>query len=173
MNDDAHRRFEELLRSHQGIVFKVARTYCASVEDRRDLVQEIVEQLWRSFGSYDGRRAFSTWAYRVALNVAISSVRKSGLRTHHASSLAVAEEPSDAPREPDERVQALQRAFAQLAALDRALLMLYLDDHSQRDIGEILGISETNVATKINRLKQRLRRDVVDAGFDGDERGAR
>jgi RNA polymerase sigma-70 factor (ECF subfamily) len=105
-------------------------------------------------------------------------VRKSGLRTRHAAKVELAEEPAydvrdPDERDPDERLQALQRAFARLAALDRALLMLYLDDHSQRDIAEILGISETNVATKINRLKQRLRREVAEAGLDGGERGAR
>jgi RNA polymerase sigma-70 factor (ECF subfamily) len=146
----------------RGIVFKVARTYCRSREDRRDLEQEIVEQLWRSFRSYDPRRAFATWAYRVALNVAISSIRRSSLRQRYAAPFEIVEEAmEDTERDEDERIVVLKRLFAALEPLDRALLLLYLDEHSHREIAEILGITETNVATKVSRLKQRLRGDLA------------
>jgi RNA polymerase sigma-70 factor (ECF subfamily) len=174
MNDEARRAFGQMLEAHQGIVFKVARTYCRSREDRRDLEQEIVEQLWRSFRSYDPRRAFATWAYRVALNVAISFARKSSLRQRHTAPFELADEPlgepfggpfgepfDDAQRDEDERIVVLKRLFAALEPLDRALLLLYLDEHSHREIAEILGITETNVATKVSRLKQRLRGDLA------------
>jgi RNA polymerase sigma-70 factor (ECF subfamily) len=78
MTDRSQERFLALLESHQNIVFKVASIYCWDSEERRDLIQEITMQLWRAFPSYDEKRVFSTWMYRIALNVAISSARKAG-----------------------------------------------------------------------------------------------
>lgn len=155
------RRFLSLLEAHRGIVSKVAFTYCRNAEDRRDLEQEIATQLWRAFPRYDSARLFATWMYRIALNVAISFVRDTTRRP-----LAVPFDDSavgaDPPAEPDERLAVLQRFMGQLDHLHRALLMLYLDDRSYRDIADVLGISETNVATKLHRLKQRLREQATD-----------
>jgi RNA polymerase sigma factor (sigma-70 family) len=164
---DRSRQFHELLERHRKIVFKVANTYSRQPEDRADLTQEIAAQLWRAFPAYDGQRPFSTWMYRIALNVAISFVRNGSRRDRHTVPLdqelhdvagAVDVEP-----EVDERVRALQRFIGNLDPLNRALLLLYLDDKSHRDIAEILGITETNVATKIGRLKQRIRTDMGNA----------
>ncbi len=157
-------RFQALLAQHEKIVFKVAAMYCRNAEDRRDLAQEICVQAWRSFGSYDEARSFSTWMYRIALNVAISFARQAGHRSRHAVPLHedahdIADD-SAVPNEPDERVRALHAFIAQLDALHRALMLLYLEDRSYREIAEVLGISETNVATKINRLKQRIRAGI-------------
>ncbi|HEY0232036.1 MAG TPA: sigma-70 family RNA polymerase sigma factor [Dokdonella sp.] len=156
-------RFQDLLESHRGIVFKVANTYCRHAEDRRDLAQEICMQVWKAFPAWDEARAFSTWIYRIALNVAISFVRASDARRMVAideiGEHAVHD--GDAGRETDDGVRALYRFIGLLGPLDRALLLLYLDERSQREIAEILGISETNVATKIGRLKQRLRDDIA------------
>ena len=158
--------FRELLERHRKIVFKVANTYSRQPDDRADLAQEIAAQLWRAFPGYDPQRAFSTWMYRIALNVAISHVRSEAHRQRHAVPLDdelhdIADD--DGPdHEADERVRALHRFIAQLEPLNRALLLLYLEDHSYREIAEILGISETNVSTKISRLKQRIRTDITD-----------
>ncbi len=156
-------RFEALLDEHRGIVFKVAGLYSRNAADREDLVQEISVQLWRSFGRYDERQAkFSTWLYRIALNVAISQVRRQRwseadrfepLQTHHLETVGGGE----AMPEPDERLGALYAFIGQLDPLNRALILLYLEDRGYAEIAEILGISETNVATKISRIKQKLR----------------
>ena len=154
-------RFQALLGQHEKIVFKVAAMYCRNAEDRRDLAQEICVQAWRSFGSYDAARSFSTWMYRIALNVAISFARSAGHRERHAVPLD--EDAHDIAddnaivNESDERVRALHQFIDQLDALNRALMLLYLEDRSYREIADVLGITETNVATKINRLKQRIR----------------
>ncbi len=158
-------RFQALLAQHEKIVFKVAGMYCRNAEDRRDLAQEICVQAWRSFGSYDPARSFSTWMYRIALNVAISQARSAGHHERHAvpldeDALGVADD-SATINEPDERVRALHAFIDQLDALNRALMLLYLEDRSYRDIAEVLGITETNVATKINRLKQRIRTGIA------------
>lgn len=161
------RRFEGLLREHQRIVFKIAGAYARNVHDREDLAQEIAIQLWRSFGRFDERRAkFTTWMYRVALNVAISHARnakRSGtehvesLRDVHLDTIAASGGAHDASMEKDDRIAALHAFIARLDALNRALVLLYLEDRSYAEIADVLGISETNVATKLNRIKQKLR----------------
>lgn len=162
----AQQRFEALLQAHRGIVYKVANTYCRNDEDRADLAQEIAVQLWRAFPAFDPQRSFSTWMYRIALNVAISQVRSNAPRQRDAVALDeqlhdVADERAADP-EATQRLRALNRLIAALEPLNRALLLLYLEERSYREIGEVLGLSETNVATKIARLKQRIRTDLAD-----------
>ena len=163
--DTPQATFETLLERHQKILFKVASTYCRNLEDRRDLEQEIAVQLWRAFPRYDPGRSFSTWMYRIALNVAISSARRAGRREMQPLSRdGDVAEPADLPaelHERDERVAALRDFIDRLDGLNRALLLLYLEEHSYRDIADVLGITETNVATKISRLKQRIRKELA------------
>jgi RNA polymerase sigma-70 factor, ECF subfamily len=159
--------FESLLQDHHRIAFKVAGLYSRSAADREDLLQEISTQLWRSFDSYDPARAkFSTWMYRIALNVAISQARRwpeadrfEPLQAHHLETVGGGE----AIREPDERLTALYTFIGQLDPLNRALILLYLEDRSYTEMADILGISETNAATKINRIKQKLRDQMTGA----------
>jgi RNA polymerase sigma-70 factor (ECF subfamily) len=159
--------FEALFDRHKKIVFKVANTYCRHAEDRRDLAQEICVQLWRAFPGYDPQRSFSTWMYRVALNVAISSLRSESRRARtfvpaEDEILALATAPAGtADIEGD--LRAMWQAIDGLDALDRALLILYLDGQSHGTIAEVLGLSPTNVGTKIGRIKNRLRRDMSPA----------
>jgi len=154
-------RFAELLDQHRRMVFKVANTY-ARAADREDLAQEIAAQLWRAFPDYDPSRPFSTWLYRIALNVGISHLRGHSARERRTVPLELdLHETADSrAHEPDadEAQRLLADFIAQLDALNRALLLLYLDERSYREIADILGISETNVSTKINRLKERVRR---------------
>jgi RNA polymerase sigma-70 factor (ECF subfamily) len=167
------RRFEPLLQEHRGIVFKVAGLYSRNAADREDLVQEISVQLWRSFASYDESRAkFSTWMYRIALNVAISQARHARwsdsdrfepLETHHLETVGGGEPIA----EQDERLTALYAFIGQLDPLNRALILLYLEDRNYTEMAEILGISETNVATKISRIKQKLRGQMTAAETTG------
>ncbi len=161
-----HDRFVQLLEQHQPVILKVARTYCWHPDDRAELSQEIVTQLWRAFKRYDASRKFSTWMYRIALNVAISFVRSNSLRQRHFVALDESTNEIAAPDscgsqadelEADERVEFLYHFINQLDALNRALLLLYMEERSHAEIADILGITATNVATKINRLKQRIR----------------
>ena len=161
---DTQARFAEMVEHHRRIIFKVANTYGHRQEDRDDLAQEIATQLWRAFPGYDEARPFSTWMYRIALNVAISHVRTAVRHGEHAVPLDadLHDLPDDngADHEADQQARALHRFIAQLDRLNRALLLLYLEDHGYREISEILGITETNVATKISRLKQRIRNEI-------------
>ena len=161
MTADAGQAFAELLQRHRGIVFKVAGSYARDPHDRDDLAQEIAAQLWRAWPKYDHARPFSTWMYRIALNVAISHLRGEAHRRRHAVPLdealhdAAFDDAADA--DTAEGLRILQRFIATLEPLDRALLLLYLDERSTREMAEVLGISESNVTTKISRLKQRIR----------------
>ena len=154
-------QFTALLAEHRGRLHKVALTYGVTPEDREDLVQEILVQLWRSFSSYDGQRPFATWMYRVALNVAISHVRRVTRRPQPV--IGTGELPLDPPDprslsdDPDDRILILQRLMASLDELDRALLLLHLEERSYLEIAEVLGLTESNVGTKLNRIRQRLR----------------
>jgi len=169
--------FRALLEAHRRIVLKVAGTYARHPDDRADLAQEIAAQLWRAFPGYDAGRPFSTWMYRIALNVAISHVRQQALRRGVVEPLDDdhAAVPGDAgpDHETGEAQRVLERLIAALEPLDRALLLLYLDERPQREIAEVLGISETNVATKIGRLKQRLRQQMAGANDGSDADGTR
>jgi len=164
MTSRAQDEFRELLERHRGIVLKVANTYARTAEDRADLAQEISVQLWRAFPRYDAQRPFSTWMYRVALNVGISALRSRGARNrevalepeHEAAALDSGDSPDDAVR-----IRALERAIARLDAMNRALLMLHLEERSYAEIAEVLGISETNVGTKLARLRQRMREELA------------
>jgi RNA polymerase sigma-70 factor (ECF subfamily) len=174
---DAARVFSELIERHRGIVYKVAHAYARTAWDRDDLAQEIAAQLWRAFPNYDAQRKFSTWMYRVALNVAISFVRGDARRAKHtvpfdAEAHDVADPLAGDPAE-DDKLEMLNAFIARLDPLNRALLLMYLDDVSQREIADVLGITETNVATKVGRLKQRFRREAGVDDSQGERHGAR
>jgi RNA polymerase sigma factor (sigma-70 family) len=160
-SDASRQQFVALLEQHRRMVFKVANTY-ARTADREDLAQEIAVHLWRAFPAYDSSRSFSTWLYRIALNVGISHLRGHAARELRTVPLELelheAADPLSREPDADEAGRLLGEFIAQLDALNRAVLLLYLDEHPTRGIAEILGISETNVTTKINRLKERVRR---------------
>jgi RNA polymerase sigma factor (sigma-70 family) len=164
-NRDTRDAFAELLERHRSIVFKVASGYAWNSDDRSELAQEIALQLWRAFPSYDANRQFSTWMYRIALNVAISYVRDD--RRKRATTVAFDEALHDVAdpngRDPElaQQVELLNRIIARLDPLNRALMLLYLDQHTNAEIGDILGLTETNVSTRISRLKQRIRNDLA------------
>lgn len=164
MTPDIATDFATLLERHRKIVFKVANSYAWNPDDRAELAQDIALQLWRAYPRYDPQRRFTTWMYRIALNVAISQVRARSQQDRHLVPLdEILHDSADqrsVDHEHDDQLRALQRVTAQLDPLNRALLLLYLDDCTHREIGEILGLSETNVATKLSRLKQRIRDDL-------------
>ncbi len=164
MAEHTRQGFAEQLERHRGIVFKVAGTYCRNPDDRAELAQEIASRLWQAYPRFDPARPFSTWMYRIALNVAISFVRDDSQRRRHAipldDQLHDIADPHATDPQAEQQVRILHRFIHAQAPLDRALLLLYLEDRSYREMSEILGISETNVATKISRLKQRIRNEL-------------
>ncbi len=160
--NDARDTFGTLLQRHSGIIFKVVNSYARGADERAELAQEIAAQLWHAWPKYDPTRSFSTWMYRIALNVAISQLRSTELRRRHDAVplddvLHDVADANAADPELEQRLYLLQSFIARQPQLDRALLLLYLEERPQREIAEILGITESNVPTKIGRLKQRIR----------------
>ncbi|HZV77778.1 MAG TPA: RNA polymerase sigma factor [Candidatus Babeliales bacterium] len=161
-----HAEFVDRLERHRGILLKVAGAYCHRLADREDLVQEMIVALWRAYGGFGGRAAFSTWMYRIAVNVAISFRRREARRPHETGTASDAILQLTAPEpETDESLAALRALIGELDPLNRALMLLYLDDCPQAEIAEILGISATNVATKIGRIKERLKREAAGRSY--------
>jgi RNA polymerase sigma-70 factor (ECF subfamily) len=156
-----HDEFLRQLTPHRAILYTVANAYCARREDRGDLIQEIVVELWRAYPRFDGRAAFSTWMHQIAVNVAISHFRGERRRIRDAVpiddvflDLAAA----DRAMEVDDDLVALHQLIAQLDEVNRALILLYVEGYGQDEIATMVGLSSTNVATRINRIKQRLQR---------------
>jgi RNA polymerase sigma-70 factor (ECF subfamily) len=159
INPAASTDFSALFEANRRLVFKVAHMYGCGRADVEDLAQEIAAQSWRAFPSYDSTRSFSTWLYRIALNVAISWLRVEAPRRR--LSVPFETELHDAAVssgwDADEGSRILRGFIDSQGPLDRALLLLYLEERPNAEIAEILGITATNVTTKINRLKDRLR----------------
>lgn len=152
------KEFTRLIMENKGIIYKICNSYCADIKDRDDLAQEIIYNLWKSFGSFNANLKFSTWMYRIALNVAISFYRQEKKFKNHneiSEGLIVFEDTSE--NETESNLTLLQEFINELKEIDKAIILLYLDDKSHREIAEITGFSETNVATKINRVKEKLR----------------
>ncbi|MFY9607732.1 MAG: sigma-70 family RNA polymerase sigma factor [Blastocatellia bacterium] len=159
LSEDAERGFLALLGRHEQLINKVVRIYAVDLENRRDLYQEIVYQLWRSFGSFKGESSISTWLYRVALNTAITSLRKSKKVPEHTEldDQFITTPGSFDISDRSEQVQQLYSAIRSLGEVDRALVILYLEELSYKEISEVLGLTEDNVGVKLNRIKTRLR----------------
>jgi RNA polymerase sigma-70 factor (ECF subfamily) len=156
-----HELFLSLLEAQQRPLLKVCWAYARTSHDRDDLLQEILGRLWASFGRYDRGRKFSTWMYRVALNVAIDFQRGRRRRGREVASLdeggpelPAAGADDEAKRE---QLRELRELLERQCDADRAILLLHLEGHSYREIGEVLGISESNAGTRLNRLRQSLR----------------
>jgi RNA polymerase sigma factor (sigma-70 family) len=165
--------FLQLIEENKGILYKISASYCRNVSDREDLMQEMIYQLWKSAERFDANYKFSTWMYRIALNVAISFYRKTGtggVRVELGADVELADggaaagSGSFAGDPLEERIELLQRFIASLGNLDKALMILYLEERPYKEIAEILGLTETNVATKLSRVKARLKQQFLTTG---------
>jgi len=159
--DDRRRQFVALLTAHQGLLRKLAWAYGRSPADRADLLQDMALQLWAVFPQWDAARPFATWAWRVALNVALAGARRAAVRPAESApasdaALAIAACESAGPESLAIGAELLAVLDA-LEPLNRALLMLTLEGLSYREIGEVLGLTESNVGVRLSRLKPRVR----------------
>jgi len=155
--------FISVIQSNKGILYKVANSYCQNIEDRKDLVQEIIIQLWKSFDKYDSNFKYSTWMYRIALNVAISFYRKESSRKTISNSLTdsiIDFTHNEIQDDKESDLGLLQQVILELKQLDKAVILLYLEEKSHKEISAIMGITETNVATKIGRIKLLIKQKI-------------
>lgn len=148
--------FADWLREHGGIPVKVARSFAANPEDQRDLRQQMYLQIWRSIESFSAQARISTWIYRVCLNTAMTWQRAEKRRRLFFESVSLPDlQPNDTATN-DPRLELLYAAIRALRPADRALLLLYLDDRTYREIAEISGLTESNVGVRLLRLKREL-----------------
>jgi RNA polymerase sigma-70 factor (ECF subfamily) len=147
-----------MINTHRGIIYKVCNLYFSGEEDRKDLFQEIVLQLWRSYPSFRNQSLPTTWMYRVALNTALTSFRKEGARPQrNPVSLAEFSIPDiDGQSSENEQLHLLKQAIQLLTKVEKAVIMLYLEEKSYEEMSEIMGISRSNIGVKINRIKIKL-----------------
>lgn len=153
--------FMSVVEDHKKLIYKVSHTYSRDRDEFQDLVQEIISQLWLAYPKYDARYKFSTWMYRIALNTAISFLRKESRRretfgTIDSQLLHIADDPYDDPQ--DQQLALLRQMIGEMDRMNKALMLLYLEDKSYHEIADILGISVTNVGSKLNRIRQQLRK---------------
>ncbi|MBT8272130.1 MAG: sigma-70 family RNA polymerase sigma factor [Flavobacteriaceae bacterium] len=159
MNKELEHNFVELLEKHQNIVHKVCRIYTNDQDSHNDLFQEITIQLWKAYPKFRGDAKFSTWMYRVGLNTAITLYRKNKRRvsTQEFGEIEYKIKSEEYDNTEEQQLKLLYNAVKELNDIEKAIVFLYLEDKSYREISETLGISEVNARVKMNRIKTKLR----------------
>ena len=152
------KEFTRLVNESQGIIHKVCRMYCDDQAHREDLFQEIVLQLWKSYPSFKGESKFSSWMYRVALNVAIQDFRKEKKRKYLFLESFEYKEPTTNPQNnyQDERIKTLYQAISKLDKIEKAIMLLHLDEVSNDEIADVVGITQNYVRVKMTRIRTKL-----------------
>ena len=153
------KQFLEMIAMHKFTIHKVSRLYRDSTEDREDLFQEIVLQLWQSFPKFEGKSKESTWIYRIALNTAMACYRKRRIILSFTERLPDKED-SNIDCDDREREEQLFMILKKLNEADRALLALYFEDFDYREMAEITGLTENHVAVKMGRIRSRLKKII-------------
>lgn len=154
--------FIKRINDAQGIIHKVCRMYCDDEIHRQDLFQEILIQLWTSYPSYDGRSKFSSWMFRVALNVALQDLDKTKKKRRLFLSTDAFADISEEKKSllPEEKLKKLRHAIAGLNKVEKAIIMLHLEEKSNEEIAEIVGITQNYVRVRMNRIKQKLKKKL-------------
>ncbi|SKB70337.1 RNA polymerase sigma factor [Dyadobacter psychrophilus] len=160
--------FLTVIELNKGIIYKVANAYCKNSENRKDLVQEIAVQLWQAFPNYNNQFKLTTWVYRIALNVSISFYRKEsryGRRHNPLTDDIIGLITEDEQLDLESDLSMLHNFIRELKEFDRAVILLYLEAHSQQEIADILGITPSNVSTRIARIKQQLKQKFASSKY--------
>jgi len=157
-NDRLQTDFIEIIEDHKKLIYKVSHMYCDNADDIKDLFQDIISNLWIAYPDFQHKSKISTWIYRVALNTAISCFRdysKQSKRIEYTDLVPNISNETD--HTVDELCDRLYCAIDTLGKVDKAIMLLFLDDTSYEEIAEIVGLTKTNVATKISRIKLKLK----------------
>lgn len=158
---DKNETFIKAINDNRALIFKIAAVYTNSAEDRDDLVQDILYQLWRSFNSFEQRSALSTWMYRVAMNTAIYHLKTSKKRIQPVPLDEHGRDVHDpGNRDAEEKWELLKKHIDGLNLLDKGIVILYLENKTHEEIANIIGLSVTNVGTKLSRIKERLKQQI-------------
>lgn len=168
MNNPTETTFLKLVNRHKGIVYKASRIYADSVEDREDLQQEILIQLWKSYQNFKGNSEFSTWMYRVAINTAITYLKKekqrSGSHTEVPHHFEVQQEDYNPAK--DRQLEIFYSAVQELNPLEKAVIFYFMEGMSHKEIGNNLGLSEGNARVKFSRTKEKIQQIIKKSGYE-------
>lgn len=153
------KEFLEKIEKHKGVIFKISKMYMDDADDRNDLFQEIIYQVWKAYPNFEGRSKFSTWLYRIALNTAIvflkTEKRRSFIKNEDIENYRLQHEIYDDTEE--QKLSKMYAAIHQLNSIDKALIFYYLEDFSGKEIASQLGITEVNARVKLARAKEKLK----------------
>jgi RNA polymerase sigma-70 factor (ECF subfamily) len=159
-DDNINEQFLDILEKHIGILIKLSRVYTKVAQDRDDLINDITLELWKSFKSFNGDSKISTWIYRVAINTSMNYKRKKRKDSLFVSINDFKKEdtfPWLAEQDSSAQLEILYSCIDELDEINKAMILPYLDDNSQDEISEIMGISKTNVGTRIGRIKEQIK----------------
>lgn len=159
MNSDKEKKFLRLISEHEGLIHKICHVYAADALAKQDLFQEIVIQLWKSFENFRNESKISTWMYRVALNTALTEKRrnKTKVSISFLGSLKDDKAQENNMDADEENLNLLFSAISKLTEVEKAVVMLYLDDKSYEEMEDVLGINQGTLRVKMNRIKEKLR----------------
>lgn len=160
LNETAHNDFITLITQNEKLIYKVCNLYASGTADLRDLFQEIVLQAWISYPKFNQASKISTWLYRVAINTALNHKRKEQKLVHMHDIDAFAELEDKIQQPYAENYKIMHRLITTLPALEKALILLYLEEKSHQEIAEIMGLSVSNVGTRLGRIKEKLKQQA-------------
>lgn len=150
-------KFIEMIKKNEGVIYKITTIYARNGEDQKDLYQEIVAQLWTAFEKFRGEAKVSTWIYRIALNTAITRLRKETKRNSISIDQAVLAYTQNSDPVWEDKIKLLYHHIGLLNDLEKGIILLFLEDKSYEEIAIITGLSPSNVGTRLSRIRQKLR----------------
>jgi len=155
------KEFVDILNNHRGLIYKVCHLYCDDPEDRKDLFQEIVLQVWKSLESFRQESTIGTWMYRIALNTAITHFRKEKRLGGKVSLTGIDIPDLNDSSEKEDQLKELFKAIEDLDRIDKSIILLYLEEKNYEEISEITGLTRTNVGVRLNRIKIKLSNKII------------
>lgn len=167
MSNHQEKEFLRLIETNKGIIHKVSKMYMDSIDDQEDLFQEIILQLWKAYPSFKSNSKFSTWMYRVALNTALVYFKKEKRKVDKTplnEQIDIADFSDN--HEKEEKLSYFYKAVQELNAIEKALIFLFLEDQSHKEIAHNLGIKEVNARVKLNRTKEKLQLIIKKNGYE-------
>lgn len=160
------KEFLEKIEKHKGMIFKISKMYLENQEDREDLFQEIILQLWKSYQAFEGKSQFSTWLYRVSLNTAITFLKRDKKRMDKNELHENIDIEDEQNTDKELQTEFLYKAVQELNPIEKALIFLFLEGQNHKQISENMGITEVNARVKLNRTKEKLQQIIKNYGYE-------